>query len=248
MDQLEDEYQEARAEWIREQLNDDEADEFTEGWDDFSDEYDELYGNNDFREYDYDDDLIVSGKTPFELFEESIEATREILNSQVSRQSSTKLLVMLHAHIVASVEAYLSATFIKNSLSTEEHMRRLVESDPEFAKRKFTIKEIFTKRDQLKDDLSQYLRDLIFHDLAKVKPMFNSVLDIDFGDIDWLFKAVATRHHCVHRAGYDKDGNQVPLTKDTVEELISKGIGLVGEIEASITSMPEDGEFFWKSK
>jgi hypothetical protein len=152
---------------------------------------------------------------------------------------------MLHAHIVTTVEAYLSSTFIEKALSTELFMRKLVETDPEFAKRKFTIKEIFTKRDSLKDDLRQYLKDLIFHDVAKVKEMYKSVLEIDFGEIGWLFQAVVLRHDCVHRAGYDKDGNEVPLTKTSIKELIEQCAALVHEVESSVMSLPVDSDFFW---
>jgi len=154
---------------------------------------------------------------------------------------------MIHGHIVAAVEAYLSSTFIDTTLSSENHIRRLVESDPEFAKRKFTVKEIFTKKESLRDDVGKYLQDLIFHKIAKTKEMYLSVLDIDFGEVKWLFDAVELRHHCVHRAGYDKDGNKVDINKKNIESLIENCTVLVQEIESTIMSLPEDGNLFWKT-
>jgi hypothetical protein len=126
-------------------------------------------------------------------------------------------------------------------------MRRLVENDPEFAKRKFTVQEIFAKREELKSDLSEYLKGLIFHDIAKVKPLYHSVLEVDFGDVKWLFQAVLVRHHCVHRAGYDKDGNEVNLKKQDVVTLTNQSTELVQKIESKLISVPVDGDSFWKT-
>jgi hypothetical protein len=235
---------EERTEWIQEQLGDPDADEFTDGWDELAAEYD---ANHSSPDYDYEDDWSVLGKSRIEIFNENIEASSEILSISLSGASSKNLLVMLHAHVVTSVEAYLSSTFIEKALSAEPFMRRLVENDPEFAKRKFTITEIFTKRESLKSDLSQYLKDLIFHDIAKVKAMYLSVLDIDFGEVRWLYEAVALRHHCVHRAGYDKDGNEVNLTKESIRKLIEQCETLIQETESMIMSLPGNGDFFWKT-
>jgi len=244
MEQMEEEAWEERAEWIRERLDDPEADEETEGWDELSEEFDR---EHQFYDHDqYEDDWAVEGKSRLEIFNENIEATLEILNHTVKPKYEKNLIVMLFGHVVATVEAYLSSTFIHYALSSENHMRRLVENDPEFAKRKFTVQEIFTKREDLKNDLSEYLKGLIFHDIAKVKPLYSSVLEVDFGEVKWLFQAVLIRHHCVHRAGYDKDGNEVYLRKENVIELTDKSIELVHEIESMLMSLPVDGDFFWK--
>lgn len=240
-----DEAWEERAEWIRERLGDPDADEDTEGWDEQSEEFDR---ENQFRDYDdYEDDWDVEGKSRVEIFDENIEATLEIIKQSVLPRYEKNLIVMLYGHVVATIEAYLSSTFIHYALSSVDHMRRLVENDPEFAKRKFTVKEIFTKGEELKGDISEYLKGLIFHDIAKVKPLYMSVLGIDFGDVQWLFQAVPVRHHCVHRAGYDKDGNEVALTKADVFTLASQATDLVHKIESVLISIPIDGDFIWKT-
>lgn len=247
MEQQEDEHWDEKCEWIREQLEDDEADEFSEGWDALAEEFNTMHENDNPDDYWYEEEWSVVGKSRFEIFDETIDAARKILNVTLPPSSKKNLLVMLYGHVVAAVESYLSSTFIEVALSTESHMKRLVENDSEFAKRKFTIKEIFIKREELKDDLRQYLKGLIFHNIAKVKPMYQSVLDIDFGDVAWLSKAVQLRHHCVHRAGYDKEGNEVAISSETISDLIEKASEMVGDVESTILSMPPDGDFFWKT-
>lgn len=146
MDEQEQIHQERKEEWIKEQLGDSSADENTEGWSQLSDEYDALDSDRDV----YEDDWSVVGKTRLEIFNENITASREIIKITLSESSTKNLFVMLHAHVVTAVEAYLSSTFIEKALSAQRYIRLLVETDPEFAKRKFSMQEIFTKQDALK--------------------------------------------------------------------------------------------------
>ncbi|MFZ6772311.1 hypothetical protein ACO0LB_06290 [Undibacterium sp. SXout7W] len=244
---LENEYDELKEQWIRERLDNDNADINTPGWDDFADEYDLFHWKDAYFRFG-GDDWDVFGKSRFQIFEENMSASKEILKLQVTESCQKNLFVMLHAHVVTAVEAYLSSTFIEVALDSEKLMRKLVETDPAFAEQKFSIKEIFTKRDSLNDDLRKYLKDLIFHDIAKVKEMYKSVFSIEFGKIGWLFKAVVVRHHCVHRAGYDKEGNKVTLTLDSIKILIQQCTELVTKVEKGILSFDSSPFYFWDDK
>ncbi len=243
MEQQEAAAHEEKLEWIKEYLENDEVEEYSSEWHEAEEAYEEhqsgmhLYWENLMHEKEYEDYWTVEGKTTFQIFNEIIESSQEIINIEISNKSKKNLFVMLYGHVVAAVEAYLSSTFIEKVLSSKNsnYIRKLVENDPEFGKRKFTMKEIFTKQEELKNEVKLYLRDLIFHKIDKVKPMYKDVLDIDFGDdIRWLFDAVILRHDCVHRAGYDKDGNEVELDKEKVELLINKCKQLVENIEAEL--------------
>ena len=111
---------------------------------------------------------------------------------------------------------------------------KFISSPSSFSKTKFTLKEIFEEQEKLKLTVATYLENLIFHDLKKVKPMYRDVLDCEFGDIGWLFKAVTIRHHCVHRAGYDKENTRVELSVDILRELVIKAKGLTSLIEIKV--------------
>jgi len=242
----EQEYQENKEEWIRSHLTDPDAGEYSQEWLRLSAQYDEEAASDNYDSYEFED-WDVAGKSRLEIFDETIEASSELLEVEFSKLAARNVLVMLHGHIVAAIEAYLASTFIDRALSSDYYLRRLVENDPEFAKRKFTLKEIFTKQEELRNDASQYLRCVIFHNIDKVNLLYKSVLDVDIGDVKWLYQAVSLRHHCVHRAGYDKDGNEVDLTIQNIRDLISSCSDLVHEIESSVMSLPEDGDFFWKT-
>jgi hypothetical protein len=149
-------------------------------------------------------------------------------------QIKFNVLVMLYVHIIASIEQYLSSVFLHKVTNSDELTRKLIETDPEFGNRKFTLNQIYAKHKEIKIIVADYLKSLIFHDLKKIKPMYKSVLGIDFGNITWLFSAINIRHDCAHRAGYSKEGNRINLTADMLEDLIEKSKELILAIEYPI--------------
>ena len=144
---------------------------------------------------------------------------------------------MLYGHVVAALEGYLASTFIDKvtSPNNSKLLRKVVESDPKFNKDHFKLREIFEIRERLENIIKKHLREVIFHKIDKVKSMYKSVLDIDFGDdIKWLFQAVLLRHDCVHRAGYDKEGEEIEINSEIIENLITRCSNLVIYIEGKL--------------
>ena len=173
----------------------------------------------------------IYSKSPVGTFNQQMHDIMILLDVSVSHDTEFSLLVMLYGHSVASVESYLASFFIRQVTNSEDLIRRLVETDPKFSKMKFTLKEIYEKQENLKFIVAKYLKDLIFHDLKKIKPMFKNVLECDFGDISWLFKAVRIRHHCVHRAGLNKDGERIDISRDSIQKIVDQSTELVEKIE-----------------
>ncbi len=239
-DMQEDDVRERKETWIRDKLGNQNANEDTPGWYDSENEYERMKMVEIFnKEYEkYEDYLSVFGKSPYDLFSETIINSNELLDIQVSQKIQKNLLVMLYGHIIAAMESYLSSTFIQSIKESENALRALVETDPEFAKRKFSMKEIFQKKETLRDEVAEYLKNLVFHEIRKVKPMYKDVLNIDFGDVEWLFEAVVLRHHCVHRAGYNKDGSEIEITIESIRKLSSNCENLAEKINEDIKNLP----------
>lgn len=150
----------------------------------------------------------------------SLSAAEELLRTSSSLKYGFIIQVMIYGHLVAATEGFLFSVFTNTTLKHEDLIRRLVESDPEFSKIKLTMSQIFKQREQIKDTTAKYLKDLIFHNLAKTSEMYLSVLEHDFGDLKWLHMAIQKRHHCAHRAGYDKDGKPIEVTVKEIDDLI----------------------------
>lgn len=195
----------------------------------------------DVHDFFEEGDVIseIEGTRQMDVYRKVATDVISLLNHQPPIEAKATLNNMLFAQVVTAIEAYLSSSFISTVINDEKLIRRLVETDPELAKRQFSLKEIFTKWEDLKRLVARYLKDLIFHDIKKIKPMYMLVLDIDFGDVAWLFKAILIRHDCVHRNGFDKDGNQSEISDDAIIELVKQCTHLVSEIEEQLIARNE---------
>ena len=99
------------------------------------------------------------------------------------------------------------------------------------------MREIYQEEENLKATVASYLKDLIFHDLKRIKPMYEAVLNHKFSDLSWLFKSVEIRHHCVHRAGYNKDGEKVEISLESIADLLNHANDLAGEIDSTVETV-----------
>lgn len=229
--------------WIDENYGDDAGEEGSEEWDEavqaFEDYCERQQQQEEYWYHQEELEWYIYTQSQVGKFHTQIQSVIELLDVQATNETQFSLFVMLHGHIVAAVESYLASTFIHKVTNSEILIRKLVETDPVFSKMKFTLKEIYEKHENLQLTVASYLRDLIFHDLAKVKPMFKDVLGCDFGDITWLFEAVNIRHHCVHRAGLDKEGSRVDLTKASIQKLALQSKKLINSVESSVSEILE---------
>lgn len=231
-------------EWIEANYGDDAGEEGSQEWDEAVQAFEEYCETQRLSEEEgyWQDELEWQIYTQSQLgvFDKQIRNIEELLRTEASSEAQFSLLVMLHAHTVAAVESYLASIFIHKVTNSEYLIRKLIESDPVFSEQMFTLKEIFQRQEKLKLTVAKYLSDLVFHKLEKVKPMFRDVLNCDFGNISWLFKAVSIRHHCVHRAGFDKEGNMVDISVTSIRELVLKSHRLIHDIDMRVSQLPED--------
>jgi hypothetical protein len=199
--------------------------------------------NGPYYDNDDSDDEGYWREEPSEqlrIFHRHLDSAQELLKLDVGPNNVFSLNVMIYGHVVAATEGFLSSVFIKTTVGSEELIRRLLETDPEFSEMKFSMSQLFEKREGIKDTVAGYLQKLIFHDLKKIKPMYKSVLGHDLGDISWLFKAVSKRHDCVHRAGYGKDEKPLTFDEDEVAILIQDVRNMCQSVMDSVTKLEEN--------
>lgn len=239
-----DELNERIVEWV---FNEYEIEDFDEGhphWDDYRDRY---FEEHQFESDEPDDTYwfeefeaqwrSVDGKTPHELFLISMHESQALLDSSHLDDPAHHVLSMLYGHIVASIEGYLYATFRELVLNDDDLSMRLVNNDNTFSDRKINVTHLFGR---YKDDthrklIDEYLQDVLFHKIERVSFMYKKVLEVDFGKVEWLYRAVEMRHDCVHRAGFDKEGDKVELDKSTISELIEQSSIFIEVIERKVS-------------
>ncbi len=194
--------------------------------------YEDLYEDHFELELNWE----INSTEQLTTFRSHLESVNKLINLDLDKDTQFSLLVMLHAHIVSATESFLSSTFISEVTNSDVLIRKLIESDPEFGKRKLTLKEIYERHENLKITVASYLKDLIFHRLPKIKLMYLTVLEIDFEDISWLITAIEVRHDCVHRAGFNKEGERVEITKESIKELAKNCDALCEKIAQKLLS------------
>lgn len=178
------------------------------------------------RDDDYDDyylSVLLSNTEFHKTLVESLERVNALLNLnvEVDEQLRQHYLRLLHISVIMALESFLSDGFIITVMSYPALVRKFVETNPDFARQKFALSELFQKAEVIEDEVKHYLSSLLWHNLEKIKPMYKTTLDIEFPeDLGDLFRAILMRHDLVHRNGKTKDGKEILLNRSDVSDLI----------------------------
>jgi len=171
---------------------------------------------------------------------ESYKHASDILAAHGNEYNGSFLLNrMVFSHQVTALEAYLGDTLINGVMNDEYAMQCLVKNNKDLEKVKFTLAEILENPDLVKCEVREYLRSILYHNLAKVGILYKSVFNIQIlnetTNKKSLFKAVKLRHDCVHRNGFDKDGRELQdFTKQYVQDTADQIRGFVENIEMAV--------------
>jgi hypothetical protein len=166
----------------------------------------------------------VEANTDFhETFEESLSVIDKLLRQEVAHSLRQPFYRMLYASVITTLETYLSDAFVHTVLPSRRLRRRFVESNSDFKERALKLSEIYSRYNQLEDEIGKYLLELVWHNMARVKALYLATLRVHFNEgLDFVGSAIGIRHDIVHRNGKRKDGSNVVVTKDNVTELLEK--------------------------
>jgi hypothetical protein len=178
-------------------------------------------GDRDLSEYLAE--AIREQKSYYESFARSISNIKDLLKVECEKAAlQGELYNLLYANVITVMETYLSDTLIGSIQKDERCLRNLVQINPEFASKKLSLSDIFERMEKIREEVQEYLLGIIYHNLAKVKSLYECALGITFPeDLEAVFKAIQVRHDIVHRNGKAKDGRRVILKRSDVEILIN---------------------------
>ena len=187
-------------------------------------------------EFGYFFGAIAGNTNYFDHFKENINQIK-LLNSLKLDDIDQKEMLnkLLFVNCITAMETYLSDAFINTVIKDETFIRSLLENDPEFKKRKFELSDIFSRFENLYSEVSDYLSKIIYHNVTKIKPMYESVLSINFpDDLSEIMRAIRTRHDFVHRGGKTIDGDIIKLTDQDIENLLERVEKFIEHIETQL--------------
>lgn len=178
---------------------------------------------------------------PFVIFMDSYRHTGDLLADHGSENGAHLVNRMIFSHQVTALEAYLGDTLTKAVLADRATMARLMTNDAELSKERFSLAEISSDPGLVEARIREYLRSILYHNLAKVDFLYGTALGIRIlglvSDKALLFKAIMQRHDCVHRNGLDKNGRRLDVfTKRYVQDTADLIKAFVMKIESEVRS------------
>lgn len=202
----------------------------------------ESWGEDEYYKtlFDQVKEEIEEDRKYIDLFNESMANVARVIETVngLSEKDKKVMHPMLYVNLIASMEAYLADTFIRSVLENEEYKRKFVKTFKDFERQQIPLRAIYEKMDGMEKFISDALRDVVYHNLGKVRKMYKDTLDVDLGNIGELMKAISKRHDIVHRNCKDKEGNNVRVNKEDVEELYKQVTEFVKKIDIQIHSEP----------
>jgi len=182
---------------------------------------------------------------PFTIFMSSYHHTGDLLADYGSDSGGHLVNRMIFSHQITAMEAYLADRLIKEIEADPGALRSLLDQDDDLAKEKFTLAEISKDPALVERKVREHLRSIQYHNLAKVDVLYNIALGIRIlkggNDKPSLFKAVMLRHDCVHRNGFDRDGNELNVfTKTFVQDTADLIKVFVERIEKAVRARSAD--------
>lgn len=176
---------------------------------------------------------------PFSIFMDSYHHTGDLLADHGQDRGGFLLNRMIFSHQITALEAYLGDTLINAVMSDTGAIQRLIERNDDLMKERFSLVEISKEPALVERKVREYLRSILYHNLSKVDVLYDIALGIrilnESKDKASMFKAVTLRHDCVHRNGFNKDGEQLDVfTKQFVQETADLIRDFVVSIEKAV--------------
>lgn len=194
-------------------------------------------------DYEYEFEAINNSSKLSDNFTTEIESLKKLNEINLSETELTVILKrQIYIAVIGSMETFLSETFIKLVLTHQPNLERFVKSYPEFASRRFALRDVFDTYKNIEETAKSVMLDTIYHDLRKVREMYRSTFEISFPSIEDAIKCVMVRHDLVHRNGKSKEGEVVQLDSTVIEKTIDTVAALVHNIIREIEKEDFDKE------
>lgn len=152
-------------------------------------------------------------ENPYSIWDGSYQQTCAFFDTHGEEAGDALINRMVFAQHVVALEAYLADTLLKAAMGDAKVLGRLLEHDLDLRKERFSLLDIQANPELVRDRVAAHLREVRYHNLAKVNVLYKIALGVDvLTDSDAaapLIAAMRLRHDCVHRNGFDKDGEKL---------------------------------------
>ncbi|MCU8003150.1 MULTISPECIES: hypothetical protein [unclassified Shewanella] len=205
--------------WIRDRLEDKDADEESEEYRDLADEYFNLQEH--LRDqFEFEEDLKWLQKndssTLYRLFLEEIRELEKLIVNNPLKTKPYIMYRMTYAHSVSLLEAFLGET-VKSLVNNNDRFFVNSFKIEELKNAKYTLEFLAVTKSNPKALAIKELSKILYHSMPKVKVIFETILgnkiDLNISEVDKITKI---RHDIVHRNGKTKESNPIYLDQQAI--------------------------------
>lgn len=171
-----------------------------------------------------------------QIFRENIEVIRDLMGtgSTHTKELRDSLSKMLFSHTITLLETYLQDTMLEITARSPSAYKKFVEGYTPFSKENVTVRSVLLgSRNQFDNKVKDTLNGLMWHNLVKVKPLFQLV-GVPSLEIGQMIKFISVRHDLVHRNGRNKKGDDVQVNDRLLYNCIDEAVKVVDSIESQI--------------
>lgn len=187
---------------------------------------------------------VNDGYSAYDVYRCSIEQIKDLLQIEIpSADLQQHFYRMIYTNVISSMEAYLSKTLITIVMNDETYFWEFVKRF-DWEKEKINIENIKEVYDNMTIKVQTKLSEILYHNLPKVKVLYQKVLNIDIlqnhEDMAFLCRAVDIRHDLVHRNGRKNGRSEVDeyhsISISMIYDLVTHVDNMIQEIESSFTN------------
>ncbi len=170
----------------------------------------------------------------FNTFQQEINYLKKLNQLSLDKELKRTLQRQIFSGSITCLEDYLSSRLINNVLKDDELFEKFVKNYKNMENRTFQLNEIFDKYRGLEKTVKIELLDIIYHNIPKVKGIYEKVFEIKFPEITSVCEIVSDRHNMVHRNGKDKQGNEIEINDKKIIDILDTVENFIKQIDDSI--------------
>ncbi|RUQ93072.1 hypothetical protein [Legionella septentrionalis] len=180
-------------------------------------------------------DLIEPDPEYYSSFIQSIDQIKEMIETKFDSKTQNFLLKLLYANVITALETFLSEAFITVLFSDVSFVIQFVEKNDDFKKRKILLSDLYKEYNKIHTTIQTHLSNLIWHNISKIKRLYECTFDITFSDeITSIYKAITKRHDLIHRGGKNKNGDSIEITLNELKLLINDILFFVNDLHSKL--------------
>jgi hypothetical protein len=195
---------------------------------------------------DYDErwELEIPGReTPINRLRDITERGLGLLE-QVRQQPDALGLAMplVLGSMISALEAFLWETMDYWVTKNEQVLQHVVMDHPKLRDRQLKLGDIYKRQAGLLNEVKGYLQHLVWHRWDEVRALFVGGFQlIGMPDLHQFDAAIEKRHHIIHRAGRNEQGERINITYEEISALSTQLVTFAEEVNGLLAGF-DDGD------